>query len=362
MGTSSATLSEAAKKLNSPDELSRTLYTGMHFRYYFALLASLILGPVMLWLLIKSHAGISLAMLLTFIVLSEFYINLKTEFFQITLRLFSIPQECQKADFLARLLKLFLTFFGFFVRLNAFLGLLFSLISTWFKAERLQSRSESFVKIAGPVDKAFGKIIRTISIQMAPNSIFYCLQSQISVVVLSFFGNTANIAEIGAIGRFAVVFRLFNEVIANYVAPFFAKIQDNFSLRKFFKLVLLTCLFSNIVIITLAFSFSHLLLRLLGTDYLHLKNELVLLLSGAMLHSTAGIFWQMMLAKSWTSMIWLNPVLIIAAQITACFLIDLSTVNGAIWLNIVSCLPGFLITIITIHKKTGGQPEENAQE
>jgi len=62
--------------------------------------------------------------------------------------------------------------------------------------------------------------------KQAPHSIYYCLQGQITVWLISIFGNADSVADVGALSRLAVVFSVLGALSSEIVFPAFARIQD----------------------------------------------------------------------------------------------------------------------------------------
>src|SRR5207237_1092925 len=67
------------------------------------------------------------------------------------------------------------------------------------------------------------EIVRLIK-KLAANSLFYCFQGQITVFLISFFGrHAASVAEVGALGRLAMIFTVLMNLLTNIFVPAFAR-------------------------------------------------------------------------------------------------------------------------------------------
>ena len=72
-----------------------------------------------------------------------------------------------------------------------------------------------------PEDKA--EILR-LTKHLAANAVFYCVQGQITVFLISFFGRQAtSVAEVGALGRLAMIFTVISNLLTNVFVPAFAR-------------------------------------------------------------------------------------------------------------------------------------------
>ena len=66
----------------------------------------------------------------------------------------------------------------------------------------------------------------------AANAVFFCLQGQITVFLISFFGSRAtSVAEVGALGRLAMIFAVMGQLLTNIFVPAFARCQSAAKLR-----------------------------------------------------------------------------------------------------------------------------------
>src|SRR4029077_11581941 len=75
------------------------------------------------------------------------------------------------------------------------------------------------------------EIMRLIK-NLAANALFYCFQGQITVFLISFFGRHAgSVAEVGALGRLAMIFTVLMNLLTNIFVPAFARCHDKRRLR-----------------------------------------------------------------------------------------------------------------------------------
>src|SRR5438876_12455030 len=63
--------------------------------------------------------------------------------------------------------------------------------------------------------------------RQAANAVFYCFQGQITILLISFFARqSSSVAEVGALGRLAMLFVVLANLLANIFVPAFARCQD----------------------------------------------------------------------------------------------------------------------------------------
>ena len=131
-----------------------------------------------------------------------------------------------------------------------------------------------------------------------PALIFFSLQGQISLFLISFFGQTRSIAEVGALGRLGQIFLLLSGFNAAVIEPFIARLPKERVLRNY--LIVLGASSAICVVICLAgFLEPKLFLLLLGAKYASLRRETGWLVLGSCMSYLVGVTWTMHAARRW---------------------------------------------------------------
>ena len=149
----------------------------------------------------------------------------------------------------------------------------------------------------------------------AANAIFFCFQGQITVFLISFFArHPSSVAEVGALGRLAMIFVVINNLLANIFVPAFARCQDAKKLRwQYTAIISAVGGFSLLVICAAAF-FPNEFLLILGNKYAHLQRELLLMIAASVLSALTGTIWALNASKAWITGSWLYIPLTLATQ------------------------------------------------
>lgn len=348
LGIGSAIMSIAGRILNDSRQLGQLLYTGFYYRRLFATAAMLVVTPAMIWLLLKNGAGLSYTVFLTFLILLDLNLNLVVEYYLVVLRLLEKVITIQKIELETRFLRLIMIVGSYFFVINAFVAVLTTLLTSFIRRIMLAREISKKIKIEGPLNEQYQKEIISTSKHLAPNAIFYTLQGQLSIWLLSIFGNAQGVAEIGALGRFAVILRFFGEITTNYIAPAFARIQQK---QLFVRRLAQLCFFSIILssgIVYLTYLFPEKILWIIGKQYCHLEKELCLILFSSIMHSFGGMLWSIMLSRAWVRHVWLNIPAILFLQTIFVIFGDISTITGAIWIGTLSAVPGIVISLFSL--------------
>lgn len=180
----------------------------------------------------------------------------------------------------------------------------------------------------------------------ALNTFYYIFQGQLFILLLTFFGNVTNIAEIGALSRFSVIFNVVNSLFLNYFVPDFAKAKGYDQTKKKFLLLLVIIGLISFSIIMIFGIIPEFFLFILGKDYYGLNYELVLLVAVNSCTSIFGSIWLLNAAKGWVKFNWLYVPFTIFLQILLLDLLDLSKLYNIIIFNGISLIPSFIVSSI----------------
>jgi O-antigen/teichoic acid export membrane protein len=183
---------------------------------------------------------------------------------------------------------------------------------------------------------------------LIPGVIFYAFQGQISLFIITFFGQTKGIAEIAALGRLGQLFVLLGAFNGIVIEPYIAQISQEFLPRRYFQ-VLGIGVSLAIAICLVGFIFPHPLLWLLGPKYQSLELEVGWVVAGSCLNYVGSMLWTMNCARKWIYW-WATSAYIITllvTQISCLIFLDLSTTMGVVYFSLISIGANTLIHIAT---------------
>src|SRR5205807_2210215 len=142
--------------------------------------------------------------------------------------------------------------------------------------------------------------------KLAANTVFYCFQGQITVFLISFFARqVSSVAEVGALGRLAMIFSVLTNLLTNVFVPAFARCQDKRKLRWLYLGIVGGVIAFSLSVILGAWIFPGEFLLVLGNKYAHLHRELLLMVGGAVFAALTGTFWALNASKAWVAGAWL---------------------------------------------------------
>ena len=218
-------------------------------------------------------------------------------------------------------------FTGAIVRLLAILGLIFVFLNAGIAVAvasgisllqylMLRRYASTVVDLRAPQNSDDRKEILRLTKHLAANSIFYCFQGQITIFLISFFAHrSASVAEVGALGRLAMIFSVLTNLLANIFVPAFARCHNRRKLRLLYLAIVGGVSAFSLVILLGASFFPEQFLFVLGNKYAHLHQELLLMVGGAVLGTLTGTFWSLNASKAWVGGAWLYIPLTLLTQL-----------------------------------------------
>jgi len=206
--------------------------------------------------------------------------------------------------------------------------------------------SRPFITLPMHPDPAVTREMVHYVLPTLPSLIFFALQGQISLFLISFFGQTRSIAEVGALGRLGQIFLLLSGFNSAVIDPFMARLPKERVLRSF--LVILAAASVISVVICLAGFFDPgVFLLLLGARYASLQRETGWLVLGSCISYLVGVVWTMTAARRWIfwTTTWITIALILTAQIVFLCLCRVDSTLHVIWFGVATSV-AYLIAVL----------------
>jgi O-antigen/teichoic acid export membrane protein len=320
--------------------------TGLSVRRKLAAAAAIIVAPILYAMLTKNGASPIYTLLLIVVVMAGFSTQLAIDIYSVVPRLHSDIGRIQKIDFICAIVRLLLIL-GL-VYLFATAGLAVAIASATFLLQYFLLRAYAAKVVdleasENPEDRR--EMVRLMK-SLAANALFYCFQGQITVFLISFFGSHAgSVAEVGALGRLAMIFTVLMNMLTNIFVPAFARCQNKRKLRYLYVGIAgVVILFSAIVLASSAL-FPEQFLFVLGNRYAHLDRELLLMIGVAVITALSGTLWLLNASKAWIAGAWLYIPLTLGTQITLVPFTDFSSVAGVLVFNLISVAPSLLLNL-----------------
>lgn len=346
MGISIGLVSIGGRVWQDRYRFGQLIATANNFRRRLGVAAIIVVGPILYWLLTRNGASSPHAALLIGAIVIGLFAQFSLGVLGVVPRLRSDVSQIQKIDLTGAFARLIVLIACAFLFLNAGVAVLagsMALLLQYWLLRQYAARMIDLTASENAEDRA--AMIGFIKNQAA-NAVFYCLQGQITVFLISFFGSRAtSVAEVGALGRLAMIFAVLGQLLTNIFVPAFARCQNAARLRlQYFGIVggVAACCAA---VIAAAVFFPNQLLFILGDKYSHLQRELLLMIAGTVLNMLTGTLWFLNASKAWVAGAWLYIPLTLATQIALIPYTDFSNVRQVLIFNLISAVPSLLLNM-----------------
>ena len=326
--------------------------TAMILRRRLVLFSFLVISPFLVWVLWRNHASPATISLLVTITLVGVFFQLNTGVLGIVVGLRQQLGRMQLLAFSGVLPRLALiAIFAALGWLNTPLVVAIGTVTLAGQFWLLQHWVKPQIAWDAPPDEAFRREIVAIVRRQAPLTIYFCLQGQVNVWLISIFGNVQRVAEVGALGRIGMMFSIIMSTTSALIVPRFARCQDPDKLRSRYTMILLT--FSGILVFGTLFSwlFPAPLLWLLGSKYAGLNDLVWLAVLATGSSSLAALVFSLNVHKGWIPPAAIVIPAEILTQVILCLTFDLSSVRGILLIGVLApTIPGLLNLFVGLRK------------
>jgi hypothetical protein len=321
--------------------------TAQRLRGKLGALAMVGVTPVLYLMLVRNGASVTYSLAIIALILGGLLVQLSIGVLGVIPRLRSDVRVIQNIDLFGSIARLVVLVALVFVFLNAGVAVAVGSAALLLQYWMLRRYADRVVDLHAPENAEDRAAMVGFIKHLAANAAFYCFQGQITVFLISFFGTkTSSVAEIGALGRLAMIFAVLSHLLTNIFAPAFARCQDPRKLRlQYVAITGGVAAFSAVVVGAAAF-FPNEFLFVLGNKYSHLHRELLLIVASAVINALTGTFWALNASKAWIAGSWIYIPLTLATQIALIPSTDFSSVTSVLMFNLISALPNLLLNLV----------------
>jgi O-antigen/teichoic acid export membrane protein len=344
IGISVGLVSIGGRVWNDRSRFSQLISTAFYLRRRLALVGVIAVTPILYLLLAKNGAALSYSFFLIVMVLAGLAVHLDVGVLGVIPRLRSDIRVIQWIDLAGVVLRLAALVALAFFFLNAGVAVTVSTAVIFIQYLLLRRYSARVIDFAAPQNPTDRTAMLGFIRSQAANAIFYCVQGQITIFLISFFAHRASsIAEVGALGRLAMIFTILTNLLTNIFVPAFARCQDRALLRSLYFEIIGGVTGFCLLVIAISAIFPDQFLFVLGNKYAHLHRELLLMVGASVLAALTGTFWSLNASKAWIAGSWLYIPLTLLTQIALIPFTDFSSVPSVLTFNLLSAVPNLLL-------------------
>ena len=343
-GIATGVMSQGGRVWQSRERLGSVLATGLQLRRKFATISLLLALPALLYLLRHHGASWLMAIFITGALIPAFFTTLSGTLLEIAPKLHQniVPlQRYQVESSVGRVVLLSLSLIIFpWAGLAILVASLPQVWSNW----RLRKLTKTYADDTQAVDPLVRQEILAKVKRLLPDALYYCFACQFAIWLISFYGSTAAVAQIGALGRLAVALSLFTVLFSSLILPRFARLPDQASLLfQHFTRLVIGLLGLSAAIVAGTWLLATPILWVLGKQYAGLQVELTLMMVGKCLSMAASLIFLLCTSKGWI----INPLISIPLGIISTglgvYFFDFSSLQGIFRLDIFVALVQLLM-------------------
>ncbi|MDR2475779.1 MAG: hypothetical protein LBD45_07955, partial [Bacteroidales bacterium] len=226
-GISTGVMAQGGKVWQDKQKLGAVLATGLDLRRKFAGFSLIVSLPILAYLLLHHGATWITTILITASLIPAFYAALSDNLLQIPVKLHQAITPLQRNQVEVGIGRLILTGLTLFAFPWAFVAIIASGIPRIWGNVRLRKIASGFINEEEGGDDGERKEILKVVKRILPVSGYYAFSGQITIWLMSTFGNTASVAQLGALGRLSAILSIVSAIIAMFVVPRFTRIKNN---------------------------------------------------------------------------------------------------------------------------------------
>ncbi|PYI94603.1 MAG: polysaccharide biosynthesis protein [Verrucomicrobia bacterium] len=346
IGISVGLVSIGGRVWQDRNRFGQLIKTASNLRRKLGAIAAIVITPILFFMLVKNGAPVPYTFVLIALVLAGLAVQLALGVLGVVPRLLSDIRRIQTIDLAGASARLLVLVALMFLFLNSAVAVAVGSATLLLQYWMLRRYAARVIDLDAPENEEDRRAMQRFIRNLAANAVFFCFQGQITIFLIGFFGRDINsVAEVGALGRLAMVFTVLTNLLSNIFGPAFARCHDPKRLRWQYAIIVGGVTGFSIALIAAAVLFPGAFLFVLGAKYAHLERELVIMVSGAVVGALTGTFWTLNASKAWIAGSWLYIPLTLAAQIALIPVTDFSSVRSVLLFNLLSAVPNLLLNL-----------------
>lgn len=364
-GIASGVMATGGRDWGNRTYLGGVLAAGFALRRLFFAVTMAIALPLLVYMLLRSGADKIAAVLIVLALVPAFYASMTEDLLEIPLKLNQDIKRLQANQALTNLARVAALVGSLLVLPLAAVAVLANGLPRIWANVRLRRVAARYADAHTPATPEARREIAAIARKSLPGALYFAASGQITIWLVSIYGSTTAIAQVGALGRFAAVLSVFGGVFSTVVVPRFARLPAHRALLvSRFCLALGVTVGFGAVASALVYALPQQMLWVLGKEYASLDQEVVLSVLGGSVFMVVGVIYGLCASRGWVMPFAVSGATSVAVQAGLIALMDLSTpanvmlysLYNATW-GVALYLGYFIYRII----KLGQSPEQDAR-
>jgi O-antigen/teichoic acid export membrane protein len=343
MGIGTGLISMGGQYLGNRSRMGALAASAMRYRRRLLAGAAPVALPIFGYLLIKNGCPLWNTALLLLLALVVLTVEFNRQVFSTPVRLSGRYNFLQRAALLEGLLRM--GAIGLLIvagALNATTALLTSvLLSAYVVKNVIRKTARTYTDPHAQPDPDIGRQLTRLNLNVLPSTLSGVFQAQIGMAMISLFGKTSAVADLGALTRIGLLSAIPQAMLSKVVEPKLSRAQLGPELWK--KTLAALGLAAAMALATFTFIFitSAKILWILGPNYQHLHRELLCFAAVSSGWIFAGLPQLILYARGWVQYVWITPLVEITCQAVVMPFLDLSHPLGVLSLDGIRAVVSF---------------------
>jgi O-antigen/teichoic acid export membrane protein len=326
-------------------KLGQAIRAGLGIRAFIRNVFALPVLIVLVWLLWINGSGIAEIIYLTPVVLLGATLSLANGIYAVAPRLMGHVRLLQTITLAAAGFRLFLATVLAFLGLNAVSAMCVVLAGYLLQFLVSYSWTRRQVEIDLPADPDVSNKLMAIIKRQIPNSLYYVLQSQIGIWLLSVFGTPDRVADLGALSRISIIYVALLAAAENVLIPAYARCRDPARLPIIYLQILASMVAISLIPILITWIFPGPILWFLGPQYEQLPVALLFATVAGMISTINSTTYLLNTTRGWIPPPWIYISTSLGFQGLLLYVIGASTIIEVLLVTIIFNLVQIIVNI-----------------
>jgi O-antigen/teichoic acid export membrane protein len=335
LGIGTGMMSMSGQWIGDREKMGSLAASALKYRSLLLMMVGPLVLPIFGYLLLKNGCPLWHTLALVTLAICLLFVELNRQIFSAPIRIAGRYNYLQRASLVEAISRtLILGALILVGGLSAATTLLVSvLVSGSVVRFLIRKGAREFIAPHKAPDREIQRTLTKLNLNVLPSTITFVFQAQIGLAMISIFGKTASVADLGALTRIALLLMVPQAIVTKIIEPKLARAKEGADLwRKFAASVVLVAMMAAVVF-SLMFFFRHQFLWLLGKNYWYLEKELVFYAGISCTATLTSMPMLLLYARGWADYIWISPICEVFCQTCAMPFLNLSTITGVLSLD-----------------------------
>ncbi|MGE3779441.1 MAG: lipopolysaccharide biosynthesis protein [Pirellulaceae bacterium] len=364
LGIGVGVLAIGGRVWSDPQRFGSLIATATELRVRFSLVSVIICLPVAMWMLWRNEASPAAMAALSGVILFGMLPLMSSSIYLVVPQLHGEYRRIQKLDFGNALFRCAIIGGLALGALSAVSAALVGALTIWIHWGVVRRWAAEQANLGAPPNSEDrGELLR-LSFRSLPNVVFFCLQGQVTLLLLTWAGQPSSVADVTALGRLAALLSVFSTAFSVVLTPRFCRCQDAARLPQLYLKLITGTVAVVVPLMVASWVFPKPFLWLLGSKYASLEAECGWVVTAVCVSQVGAAMWALNISKAWIRyQAALYIPVILSAQIVAALLLNLRRVDDVLVFNLVTAaapLPIYIIDAISGLSRRGLQVADSS--